>query len=514
MRKLTAVILTLCVIMQMMALNVSNVYARDFPCIEMNPSVNSQANMRVDEFIAVLSHYSYWSQPSAAPYSTDKYGQQALNWAAPYVQTEINKGVIKPNTIGYSDTATIAFAARYMSNAKGKYQWDFVNDDYKVTGAEGLSSEDKMYLYTAFDYGLIPYYEGINVNTPFKRADIPSLDLTRTLLAPRKRTNAGSNENFIVNAFFEGRNDISDTKTQYDTLVKYKDKIDHVSFYGASLVGDGSVETNYESDDYTAAAITYCKQNNIKPLLALQNYKNNTYNADVVKNALEFNMSKSVESVIAEVDKYDLYGVNIVFEFTYDSLRDKQTEFARQLSQRLKAKGKILMVTVGAYFDDNSEQASLYDYSALGSIADYVSIILYDDNSSNAYNSGKINQPGCTSNLVRIDRVVKYAKMKIPSNKILLALGYYGVDFDLSSHRARNISFAEVYNHALQSTSGWVCDATEGSGHFNYGNNHVVYCETEAGLKERITYSKNNSLGGMSYFSLSSDLIPFFRNIR
>jgi spore germination protein YaaH len=330
---------------------------------------------------------------------------------------------------------------------------------------------------------------------------------------PQKRASSNAGGNFVVNAFFEGNNDISNTETQYNNLVKYKDKIDYVSFYGASLGGDGSVETNYDTDESTSKALNFCKQNNIKSLLALQNYKNNTYNADVVKNALELNMNKSVDSVMQVVDKFNMDGVNIVFEFTYDNLRDKQTEFATLLANRLKAENKTLVVTVGAYFNDESEGESLYDYSGLSNVADYINIILYDDNSSNAYNSGKIDKPGCTSNLVRIDRVIKYAKMKIPSNKILLALGSYGVDFDLTNRTAKNISFAEVYEHALQSTDGWVCNSEEGSGYFAYGNNHIVYCETDAGINERIIYAKDNGLGGMTYFSLSSDFSPFFKHI-
>ena len=93
-------------------------------------------------------------------------------------------------------------------------------------------------------------------------------------------------------------------------------------------------------------------------------------------------------------------------------------------------------------------------------------------------------------------------------------MGSFGVDYDLNKHQAVNIDYKNVYTNALLSTSGWICDPDEGSGHYFYGDGHVVYAETDEGIKERIDYAKSNSIAGMSYFSLSSDFESFFKYIK
>lgn len=480
--------------------------ARTYPNENLDISNRPEDNTRIDEFIALVSHISYWSEGDDAPYDTDKTGAQPSDWTAPYVQSEINKGVIKPNEIVYSSPATIAFAAKYLSNSKGLYSWDYENI-YDVAGTENLTAEDKMYLNVAFDYGLIDYYSGINASTVIKRKDVANMLLDKPLKTLEHKALSYDNSMKNLHVFFE--NNYTKMDYQFNLIKKYKDVITHVSFFGVKDT-DGVIKIDFDKPEQLEA-IKYCNDNGIVTFLVVDNYNFFTqeegaysvYDEDMAYKMITDDADATISQIMKSVEKYDMDGVNVTFDiYNGGAYRDKYVQFMKKLSSKLKAENKLLMTSVGAYLKEEEENSGFYDYSGLSDVCDYIHIILYDENSANAYNDGKITQPGCNSNIVYINRVLKYAYYKIQPEKILLGTQSYAIKFGST---AENIDF----DASWLSSPNLVYNEEEASGHIT-NSDGTIYFETEEGMNQRLLQAYKFNLSGMSSFSLTCEFPPIF----
>lgn len=490
-------------------LPITTAYSRDFPSPEFDTSINPNDIVRVDEFIALISHISYWSEPASAPYSTDKTGSEPIAWTAGYVQTEINKGIVKPEEIIYSAPTTIAYAARYLSTAKGLYPWDF-EKKYNVKGTEKLSAEDKMYLDVAFDYGLIQYYDGINAQTQIKRSDINYLLVDKMADTVYDKMLVSDNSMKNLHVFFENNNNKMDY--QLKLLKTYSNSITQLSLFGVKESYDNGTPNITFDKTEQKEAIKYCKDNGIQCFMVVDNYNfkaegsSNPY--DVYDQQSVYNMlsstTVSAKKLVENAKKYSFDGVHITFDlFGGESYRNQFSTFINTLSNELHKENMLLMVSVGAFFKDIDENKSIFDYTSIGEGADYIHILLYDENSANAYNSGIISKAGCNSSLTYIERVLKYASYKMPEDKIILGTQSFATEF--SANSARNVDF----NPAWLTSPIFEYNKTEGSGHITQ-NGVTTYFETPEGMKERMLEVYDLKLGGMSSFSLTSEFPYIF----
>jgi len=500
-------IISFVIIMVIMTCGVVPTQARTYPNANLDISNRPNDNMRADEFIALIAHISYWAEGIKGNYSTDKGGNKPVDWAAPYVQSEINKKVVDPKTFNYSDPATVAFAARYLSNARGLYHWDFVNT-YKVLGTEGLSAEDKMYMNVAFDNGLIKYYDGINAKSVFKRKDVSSMLLDKPFTKVSQRALNSNKSMKNMHVFFE--NNSNEMDFQFNLLKKYTNSITQVSFFGVKSTDSAGVPTVVYDKPVQKEAIEYCKNNGIQSFLVLDNYNFSAegngyavYDQDAAYKMIS-NPDAAADSLIKTLNEYGMDGVNVTFDmYGGAEYRDKFSSFMTKLGEKLKSQNKLLMVSVGAYFKETDENNSFYNYDVLGKVCDYVHIILYDENSANAFNTGKISKPGCNSSLVHINRVLKYAYYKIPPEKILLGTQSYSISF--GSGKAENVKF----DISWLSSPNLVYNSEEGSGHID-SNGKTIYFETDGGMKQRMLMVYDLNMSGMSSFSLTSEFAPIY----
>lgn len=490
---------------------VNTAFAREFPSSEFDTSINPKSVVRVDEFIALISHISYWSEPTDAPYTADKTGAQPISWAAGYVQTEINKGIVNPEEITYSEPATIAYAARYLSNAKGLYAWDF-EKKYNTKGTEGLSAEDKMYLDVAFDHGLIQYFDGINAKTQLKREDINYLLVDKMADKVYDKMLVSDNSMKNLHVFFE--NNDNKMTSQLNLLKTYSNSITQLSLFGVKESYDKNGTPNITFDKAgQKEAIKYCRENGIQSFMVVDNYNfkgesssdpYDVYDQQGVYDMISKNPLQAAKKLTENAKKYSFDGVHITFDlFGGEAYRSKFSAFINTLANELHKEDMLLMVSVGAFFKDVEEEKSIFDYTSIGSSADYIHMILYDENSANAYNSGIITEPGCTSSLTYIERVLKYASYKMPEDKIILGTQSFATEF--SANSARNVEF----NPAWLSSPLFEYSRSEGSGHITQGG-VTTYFETPEGMKERMLEVYDLKLGGMSSFSLTSEFPYIF----
>ncbi len=467
----------------------------------------------VEEFVAVVTAYSYYTDGVSTTPVADKTGSQPSAWCAKYVQAEVNKGVLTPQTYAYSAPATVAFAAEYLSRCKGLYAWDYENA-YSFSDTAGLTAEQKMFLNVAADHKLIAYTRGMRATAQITRAQLTKYLIPTTVTTPTTPAEASDGGMKELHAYFttDSTEDFDAPAEQFKRLKQYGSDLTMVTFLAAFISnhtpnsGYQYIHENMSLDDVPDAA-AYCQSKNILTFLGVSNFGTSGFDSTTIENLLSSTskMDAAISEIVTLAKRYDMDGVNMGFEHVSPTMRSAYSTFLTKLATRLHAEDKLLMTTVGAYFRTDLEQASVFDYQKIGSVSDYVHVILYDDHSDTAYNAWTTD-PGEMSNMVTIDRTMRYATQLIPSGKILLGMASFGIDYNTTNHTAQDTPRSTLVARASGTTIQQTVDARGGK--FTYtasDGTHIVYLETDTGICSRLLRTYRYGLCGASFFYLGSD---------
>ncbi|MBQ3054613.1 MAG: S-layer homology domain-containing protein [Oscillospiraceae bacterium] len=500
-------------------------------------NLNNEPNraMSIEEFIALMHAYSYYGKGADSVTVVDKNGKLPSAWCGKYVQAEANKKVFDPERISWSDPVTVAFAAQFMARAKGKYSYD-ANNLYSFSGTQNLNADDILYLCTAIDYGLIPYKAGMDVSAKILRRDARKYEIPTTLSPAKPTMSANATTMRELNAYFiDCYWDLAKAREQLNRLKQNSDHVTMVTFYCGYINGDKVSPGNHflgceiehpgataPGTDPQLEAIQYCKDTGKLALLGITNAYGRGFAIPATLQMLinGGTMQIAIDEIMTAVRQYDLDGVNLGIEITdpaYASLRDEFSTFVKLLSSALHSENKVLLVSVGAYFTEAQEHASIYDYTQIGNVADYVHIILYDDFNDTGFPYRRTHGP--MSNLVRTGRCLRYAAVKMDRSKILLGLGSFAIDFNLTANTAQDTNYGDalVLLRAANAQIGFSNDSALGA-YFEYtdssANKHRVYLETDGTVIPRANLVKNYNLGGFSIFNINDNNIPVYNATR
>ncbi len=190
-----------------------------------------------------------------------------------------------------------------------------------------------------------------------------------------------------------------------------KGSLDEISPSYFDLNEDGSLAlTNAVNKSFVAEM--HSRGISVVPFLS------NHWNRELGQAALA-NMDHLTEQLAEAVERYNLDGVNVDIENLTEKERDLHTEFVRLLKEKLP-EGKIVAISVAANpYDINTGWKGSYDYEALGKHSDYLMIMAYDEH----YNG---SDPGTIASISMAEKSIKYALDKVPKEKIVLGLPFYG----------------------------------------------------------------------------------------
>ena len=488
--------------------------------------------MTVEEFIALTTARSYWTVGDTVGTNTprDMNGDLPSDWAAPYIRYYSSTfKAFEPSRVDYDAPATLGFMMRFFASLKGLYSFD-ANNLYSFTGTRGYSTDELLLLSVAVDYGIVPYRENMNV----AEARLLRRDLETKYLIPEGQPQrvcgtiqavSGYRHSLV---FFEDTYDYWDRpgareqkEHELENIKAMGDNITMVNMNIQVLNQDGSNGSFLQQDRVPmspvhAELMQYCREKGIQLLCGVLNY----YDPTTLR-AMKEDPSK-VEEVADElveyVDMYDFDGLDVDIEMFGNTYRAEYSALLRALSVRMRARNKPLVGTVGAYFSDETEADSLYDYDVIRDTCDLVMIILYDDHPAHFYNESYSASVGCLSNYEGIRRRVTYAVTRLGAEKTLMSVGTYGVDFNLGSHSAVALTrqqidvLLETYNARPTSHSPEIDDS-----YFTYtdarGDRHEVYYDSDEGLAHRLDYVTQYGLAGICAFYALSDTPAFFEKV-
>lgn len=133
---------------------------------------------------------------------------------------------------------------------------------------------------------------------------------------------------------------------------------------------------------------------------------------------------RHIDAILNEVEDKGYAGIDLDYESTLESDKEKYFEFLEILSTKLKAKNKKLSVTVLAKWGDDinysfPQTRNVQDWTRIGKYADEVRIMAYDYTYSGSVHPGPIGP------LSWDDRILRYAITKLPKDKVVLGIPLY-----------------------------------------------------------------------------------------
>lgn len=258
------------------------------------------------------------------------------------------------------------------------------------------------------------------------------------------------------------------------------------------------VENDGSVTDYADLSLVKWAHNNSKQVWAMAgNHSDSAVSHNVLSDSTK--RSKVIGQLTQIAIDNSLDGLNIDFENMSGHDKAYYTTFISALADKLHKVGVSLSVNVSPDF--GTDWTEVFDYTALGKVADYIVLMGYDEHWSGAPNPGSISSlPWITSGL---DSLLQ----RVSSNKVILALPFYSRDWEVSSKGATiqstDITLGEqagrvatyrlkpVWNNTLQQYTA------------NYQRNlvqHRIWLEESRSLTLKYQMGLQRNIGGFAYW--------------
>lgn len=279
--------------------------------------------------------------------------------------------------------------------------------------------------------------------------------------------------------------------------------------------------------------ITYSKVNAIKIIPAIAMFDHELFTPILQE---EKKLTTHIEAIVNEVTENDYDGIDLDYESTKLSDKDKYFEFLKKLSEQLKDKDKTLIVTVVAKWGDDVNYPSLpetrqvQDWSEIAKYANQIRIMTYD------YTFAKANFPGPIAPLNWLEEVLDYAVTEVNPNKLMLGIHLYSYEWwteqkEDGSYDETKLVFVPSYNlNSLGDATARSYTYTtvkkvisenkgertnyEGEEIFRYEKTNndtgkkekrvLVYISPE-GVKQRVDLAAKYNLKGVAFWRLGSE---------
>lgn len=218
-----------------------------------------------------------------------------------------------------------------------------------------------------------------------------------------------------------------------------------------------------------------------------------------------------IDRLVDLVETNDWDGIHIDFEAINAGDADLVTAFQKELSERLWANNRMVTQAVIARVSDTpSVWGGAYDYAELARYNDLIIIMAYD------YTPVGASRPGPVAPANWVNNVASYASSRIPSEKVLLGVPFYGYDWTLDEDdpartdgAARAMRFPQTMALSSFDDLEYHWDDTAKSPWATYtddeGRSHEVWFENVDSLAHKLNIMINYDLGGMAAWRLGQE---------
>lgn len=207
---------------------------------------------------------------------------------------------------------------------------------------------------------------------------------------------------------------------------------------------------------------------------------------------------KLSNQLIAAAIQYNLDGINVDFEALTEESEEGYIQFIRELSVKCRKNGLVLSVDVPVPQPYNN----FYNMKELGTVADYVIIMGYDEHYDGS-------EPGSVASLPFIRAGVETALNEVPADKLINAVPFYTRLWTITpegevSSQAVGMDAADQALADNGAAANWSTDTSQDYAEYEDadGNTCKVWLENEKSLEEKAKLVKEFNLGGIAAWKL------------
>lgn len=238
---------------------------------------------------------------------------------------------------------------------------------------------------------------------------------------------------------------------------------------------------------------------------------------------------KALDTLVDICKKNHFYGIQLDFEMISLDDRDALTRFYELAANEMHDNGLRISFAIAPVVTDNPSSFFLkkvyenwegaYDMKALGEIADFVTIMAYNQH-------GGGTTPGSTASLEWVNQAVKYALQNIPPNKISIGIADFSTHWYTGSKKTETREKVSVRMHALSYTKA-VELAEKNKKKFLWDNqsavhyaifsrhwlNEYLFIEDTKSFAAKYALVKKYKLRGISVFDLGTEDEGIWKNL-
>lgn len=290
----------------------------------------------------------------------------------------------------------------------------------------------------------------------------------------------------------------------YPSLTKNAQNIDTVSPFWYTVTASGDVQSKFKGHQSQVMNFTRQKGQLILPLI----------NNDKGSHTMLTNpgtRQRAIDNIVALVQRNHYDGVNIDFEMIPAWTKDHYTLFIRELSQKLRARGKLMTISVFPKIGVPNDLMGAFDYSALAPYVDRMVIMTYD-------NHWATGPAGSVAPLKWVEQNIIHAMREMPASKILLGIANYGYDWPVKGGKGTDIAAKSAIELARRkgATVNW--DSASGTPYFHYtssaGVKRVVWFESSYSLDYKLQLVNKYNLKGIAVWRLGNEEDRFWEIVR
>ncbi|EGW39148.1 glycosyl hydrolase family 18 protein [Desulfosporosinus sp. OT] len=315
--------------------------------------------------------------------------------------------------------------------------------------------------------------------------------------AEASRKDVLGSEKRVVLGFYTDLGSVESKAKQ--SVIKHIKAIDELAFFWYSFDGTGKVKN--ANVDLSIKEIA--QKGGVKVYALVHNLSEKQFDPQVAHQVLANPVVRKsfINNLLALTTKENWDGITIDIEKISSADRNNYSTFIKELQSALKAKDKVLNVSIPAkYHDDpNDTWSGAFDYAAIGKAADEVVLMTYEEHGVGT-TQGPIASQGW------VNRVIEYATGKIPKEKIVIGLPVYASNWASNKPTSPTyISYAQANNLARKHKVSILYDETQQVPHYTFtdaGVRHEIYLENVRSLSAKLDCAKKNQLHGVAIWRL------------
>jgi len=262
--------------------------------------------------------------------------------------------------------------------------------------------------------------------------------------------------------------------------------------------------------------IAFAKKNNIKvmPLVTNKAFSKAAYEIILYNQAIQ---DAAIDTLIARAKKDGYWGWQIDFEQMDSSNREEFSAFIANAGKKMKENGLAFSVAVMAHISETPEDypkniwqriLGVYDYAALASSTDFVSVMSYDDPFSK----------GPVAGFEWLNKVLAYSLKHIPEEKISLGIPLYYWLWNDSSGKLVGIGGNEGIQNVFQKHKvNVIYNTDEHAMVLNFWKNakkYALWYENSQTVPKKLELITKNGLHGFSAWALGLEHPSVHRVVR